>query len=220
MAYFRELSNISAPSLLPDRTRSDERVLVKNIFKRGKLRTDVANMIQAYEYRTIEENERPDNVAAKVYDDPELDWVILITNNIINVRDEWPLSNADLYEHMIDKYGSDQALYDVHHYETFQIKDEYNRIILFGGLEVDEDFSFTYRTRAGNLFTETKAAGPVTNFAYETRKNDGKRIIRILKKEFVGAMVSDLRSMMKYETSSQFIDRTTKATYNPREIGV
>ena len=220
MGYFRELPNISAVSLLPGRTRSDERVTVKNIFKRAKLRTDVDSAITAFDFRVIKENERPDTIANNVYGDPELDYIILITNNIIDVRSQWPLSNRDLYNYMLDKYGSDAALQEVHHYETIEVRDDNNRTVLEGGLTVDEDFTFEYTSLDGRLIQVTNPTGPVTNFTYETLQNDAKRIIRILKVEFVGAFISDMRKMMKYETSSQYINRTTKAAYNPREFGV
>ena len=220
MGYFRELPNISAVSLLPGRTRSDERVTVKNIFKRAKLRTDVDSAITAFDFRVIKENERPDTIANIVYGDPELDYIILITNNIIDVRSQWPLSNRDLYNYMLDKYGSDAALQEVHHYETIEVRDDNNRTVLEGGLIVDEDFTFEYTSLDGRLIQVTNPTGPVTNFTYETLQNDAKRIIRILKVEFVGAFISDMRKMMKYETSSQYINRTTKAAYNPREFGV
>ena len=220
MGYFRELPNISAVSLLPGRTRSDERVTVKNIFKRAKLRTDVDSAITAFDFRVIKENERPDTIANNVYGDPELDYIILITNNIIDVRSQWPLSNRDLYNYMLDKYGSDAALQEVHHYETIEVRDDNNRTVLEGGLIVDEDFTFEYTSLDGRLIQVTNPTGPVTNFTYETLQNDAKRIIRILKVEFVGAFISDMRKMMKYETSSQYINRTTKAAYNPREFGV
>ena len=220
MGYFRELPNISAVSLLPGRTRSDERVTVKNIFKRAKLRTDVDSAITAFDFRVIKENERPDTIANNVYGDPELDYIILITNNIIDVRSQWPLSNRDLYNYMLDKYGSDAALQEVHHYETIEVRDDNNRTVLEGGLIVDEDFTFEYTSLDGKLIQVTNPAGPVTNFTYETLQNDAKRVIRILKVEFVSAFVSDMRKMMKYETSSQYINRTTKAAYNPREFGV
>ena len=92
MAYFNELPNISTVSLLKDKSRSDERILVKNIFRRAKLRTDVDKAITAYDFYVIKEGERPDMVANKFYDDPELDWVILIVNNITSIRDEWLLA--------------------------------------------------------------------------------------------------------------------------------
>ena len=97
MAYFRELPNISYISRLPDVSSNEEYITVKNLFKRAKLRTDVVNIITAFNYYQVEDNQRPEVVASKLYGDPELDWVILITNNITNVREQWPLSNNDLY---------------------------------------------------------------------------------------------------------------------------
>ena len=79
MSYFRELPNISYVSLLPNQNRSDERIEVKNLFKRAKLRTDVDQSITSFDYYLIEDNERPDIIAGKVYDNTELDWVILIS---------------------------------------------------------------------------------------------------------------------------------------------
>ena len=219
MAYFNELPNISTVSLLKDKSRSDERILVKNIFRRAKLRTDVDKAITAYDFYVIKEGERPDILANKFYDDPELDWVILIVNNITSIRDEWPLSNNDLNTHMIDKYGSESALAEVHHYETREIRDQYNRTVLKSGLEVDQNFVFSY-TPIGGVTQDISAAGPVSNYEYERTVNDAKRVIRILKEEYVGALVSDMRSMMKYESSSQFLDRTTKETYNPKDFGI
>mgnify|MGYP001497051977 FL=1 len=220
MSYFRELPNISAVSLMPDRQRSDEKVLIKNFFKRAKLRTDIDIAITAFDFRSIREGERPDTLAATIYEDPELDWVILTTNNITNIRDQWPLSNNDLYDYMLDKYGSESALSEPHHYETKEIRDDSGRTILAGGLQVDKDFSFSYTSLNGNFESVINAAGPVSNLRYETLRNDAKRIIRILKPEFLGGFISDMRAIMKYETSSQYINRTTKAAYNPREFGV
>ena len=220
MSYFRELPNISAVSLMPDRKRSDEKVLIKNFFKRAKLRTDIDIAITAFDFRSIREGERPDTLAATIYEDPELDWVILTTNNITNIRDQWPLSNNDLHDYMLDKYGSESALSEPHHYETKEIRDNSGRTILAGGLQVDKDFSFSYTSLNGNFESVINAAGPVSNLRYETLRNDAKRIIRILKPEFLGGFISDMRAIMKYETSSQYVNRTTKAAYNPREFGV
>ena len=219
MSYFRELPDISAVSLLPGRQRSDERVLVKNIYKRAKLRTDIDYAITAFDIKMIKEGERPDTIAAELYNDSELDWVILTCNNITSVRDQWPLSNNDLHSYMLDKYGSEAALLEPHHYETREIRDQYNRTVLEAGLEVDQNFVFSY-TPIGGVTQDISAAGPVSNYEYERTVNDAKRVIRILKEEYVGGLVSDMRSMMKYESSSQFLDRTTKETYNPKDFGI
>ena len=218
MAYFEELPDISYVSLLPNTRNNDERIAVKNIFKRAKLRTDTNQAITAFTYYQIQDNTRPDVIAQDIYGDPELDWVILITNNIINVRDEWPLSHNDLYDHMLEKYGSVEKLNEVNHWETTEIRDNYTRILLKSGLEVDKDFTFTY-----SISNTTYTVNPtvaVTNETYEIRKNDNKRMIKLLKPEYLSTFVRDMRSIMKYETSSQYIDRTTKAAYNPNTTGL
>ena len=126
MAYFQELPNISYPSLLPASNRVEDRIVVKNIFKRSKLRTDVNQSITAFTYYQIREGYRPDMVAEEIYDDSELDWVVLTSNNITNIRDQWPLSHNELYNHILEKYGSEANILGVHHYETKKMVDEYN----------------------------------------------------------------------------------------------
>ncbi len=218
MAYFEELPDISYVSLLPKTGNNDERITVKNIFKRAKLRSDIDQAITAFSYYEIPENTRPDVVAQNIYGDPELDWVILIANNIMNVRDEWPLSNNDLYDYMLEKYGSVEKLNEVNHWETTEIRDEYTRILLRSGLEVDKEFTFTYSI-SNTIYTVNPTAA-VTNEEYEIRKNESKRTIKLLKPQYLSTFIKDMRSIMKYETSSQYINRTTKAAYNPNATGV
>ena len=218
MAYFEELPDISYVSLLPKTGNNDERITVKNIFKRAKLRTDIDQAITGFSYYQIPDNTRPDIVAQNIYGDPELDWVILITNNIMNVRNEWPLSNNDLYDYMLEKYGSVEKLNEVNKWETTEIRDNYTRILLRSGLEVDKEFTFTY-----SISNTTYTVNPtvaVTNEDYEIRKNDSKRTIKLLKPQYLSTFVKDMRNIMKYETSSQYINRTTKAAYNPNATGV
>tara|TARA_B100000287_G_C20558734_1_gene751542 strand:- start:19 stop:660 length:642 start_codon:yes stop_codon:yes gene_type:complete len=213
MSYFRELPNINYISLLKDKSRNDERILVKNIFKRAKLRTDIDQAITAFEYYEITENMRPDVVAQNIYGDPELDWIILITNNITNIRDQWPLNNNDLNEYMIEKYGV-TGLNNVHHYETTEMKDDQDRMLLEAGMQVDENFTFQVGDKT---YTPVQQ---VTNQQYEVDKNEEKRRIKILKSEFVSMFISDLRNTMKYSKSSQYINKSVKESYNPNTTGV
>ena len=213
MSYFRELPNINYISLLKDKSRNDERILVKNIFKRAKLRTDVDQAITAFEFYEITENMRPDVVAQNIYGDPELDWVILITNNITNIRDQWPLSNNDLHEYMVEKYGV-TGLTNVHHYETTEMKDNKDRKILDAGLQVDSNFTIQVKDKTYN------PVQAVTNQQYEMDRNEEKRRIKILKSEYVSMFITDFRNAMKYSKSSQYINKSVKESYNPNLSGV
>ena len=219
MSYFQELPNISYPSLLPRSNKAEDRIIVKNIFKRAKLRDDVEQAITAFNYYQIEDGMRPDMVAEKLYNDPELDWVVLTSNNITNIRDQWPLSNNDLYEHMLEKYGSETNIQGINHYETRQVLDEYNRVVMPAGLEVDFNFTFSYRNFSNTIVTVNPVV-PLTHYDYEVRLNEEKRRIKVLRPEYLNAYISEHREIMEYEDSSDYISKRLKGTYNPRISGV
>ena len=138
MGYFRELPNIEYQSFLSDSTSS------KTIWK-SKIYSEETNFVMTYkcvslfEKYEIVEGARPDTVAEEFYGDAELDWVVLMTANIINIKNEWPLSNRDLYKYAENKYGI-TGLSQIHHYETKEVKDSQGRLILPEGKVVDEDF--------------------------------------------------------------------------------
>ena len=233
MAYFEELPNISQPSLLSGSNRIEDRVIVKNLFKRSKLRTDVDQAITAFNYYYIEDQQRPDVLAQELYGDSELDWVVLTSNNITNIRNQWPLNHDDLHSYMLEKYGSETNILGIHHSETIKIIDKYNRVVLNGGLEVDSNFTFTFvgtvTSSTGSLIrlnfggsnsnTITPVAS-ITNYDYEVKVNEGKRKIRILKPEYVGSFLSEHKQIMKYERSTNYISKKLKGTENPRISGV
>tara|TARA_B100000161_G_C33442937_1_gene365520 strand:+ start:135 stop:794 length:660 start_codon:yes stop_codon:yes gene_type:complete len=219
MGYFQELPNILHPSLFPSRNKVESTVLVKNLFKRSKLRTDVDQAITAFNYFNIKEGMRPDMVAQELYDNPELDWVVLTSNNITNIRNEWPLSHNDLQEYMLEKYGSDANIAKVHHFETREILDEFSRVVMPAGLQVDETFTFKYKNSTNSILNVNPVSA-ITNYQYEVKLNDQKRRIRILKSEFLSAFISEHREIMSYGKSSNYISKKLKRTYNPRISGV
>lgn len=151
MPYFRELPNFEYVSNFPNQSFNDDYTVTKNLFKRAKLREDIGNSVTAFEYYQIVDNERPDQIAQKVYGDSTLDWVILITNNIINLNDEWPLDNNSFYNYLLDKYGDEETMQQVHHYETIEVRDDFDRLIIPGGLQVDPDKTLSFETNAADI---------------------------------------------------------------------
>ena len=219
MAYFQELPNIAYPSLLPNRNKSEDRIVVKNIFKRSKLRDDVDQAITAFNYYYVKQGMRPDMVAKEIYSDSELDWIILTTNNITNIRNQWPLDHNDLHDYMLEKYGSEINLNGIHHYETRKIVDEYDRTVIPAGLQVDANFSFKYKNFSNSIVTVNPVSA-ITNYQYEVKLNDQKRRIRILKPAYLSAFISEHREIVDYDKSSDYISKRLKGTYNPRISGV
>jgi hypothetical protein len=139
MSYFKEIPNLKYTANFPDQSFNTDTVDAKNLFRRAKLREDIANAATAFTYYQIKDKERPDILAKKFYNDEELDWVILITNNITDLTEQWPLDNDTLYKHLIDKYGSEEALEKINRYLTAETKDAYNRLLIPKDLIIDQN---------------------------------------------------------------------------------
>ena len=127
-SYFRQLPNLDYPSLANDRNSAYDYQVVKNIFKRAVVRDDIFDEITAFTKYSVQGDERPDQVAYQFYNDSGLDWVVLSTNNIIHVRDEWPMGNQDFLTYLNAKY-TDAELANIHHYETKIIRDSSGTLI-------------------------------------------------------------------------------------------
>ena len=214
-SYFRQLPNLSYPSLANDRSSVYDYQVVKNFFKRAVLRDDIFNEVTAFTKYSVEGDERADQVAYDFYGDSGLDWVILTTNNIIHVRDEWPMSQQDFLTYLNEKYTSEQ-LSNIHHYETKLIRDSSGTLVQPEGLHVDSNYSITFLDN-GVSRTESSIKS-VTFLEHETNLNDAKRNINILKTDYLDIMLRDIKDIMKYKKSSQFINATLKRTENPRII--
>ena len=215
MSYFRELPIIKYPSFLSDKNSSLEFLEVKNFFRRVKLREDLQNTLTIFDKYEIPMGDRPDNVAEDLYGSAELDWVVITCAGIINIRDEWPLNSAEIYDFSVRKYGT--ALNDMRYYETKEIRDSEGHLVLPKGKRVNESFSVkyydntlaTYVTKSG-----TSVSTGITNYVHETRINDDKRFIFVLKEQFLQEFLNDFRDIMIYGKSSQFINDTTIQTEN------
>ena len=217
--YFRRLPNLDYPSLLKERESNTDFVQTKNLFRRVKIREDLfANFMQFDKYEVIGD-ERPDNVADKVYGNDGLDWVVLLSNNIIDINNEWPMNQSQLNMFLEEKY-TPQQLVSIHHYETLELRDNKNQLILPAGLVVDADFNIEYlsggQVKSTNSLVDGRPVKAVTFYDYENSQNDEKRNINVLKQEFLGLFIKDFERIMKYDKSSQYVNRKLKRTENPR----
>ena len=204
MGYFRQLPNLLYPSFLSEKTSSLDYVEVKNIFRRVKVRDDLYNNFVVFQKYEIPEGARPDTVAEEIFGSPNLDWVVLTVAGIINVRNEWPLSNHDLYNYVENKYGN--SINSTKFFETKEVKDSSGRLVLPKGKVVDSNFTIPNPTNP--LATLNPVVG-ISNFVYETRLNEEKRNINILREEYLAEFLEDMEDIMTYNNSSEFIDRQT-----------
>jgi hypothetical protein len=215
--YFQRLPDFEYVSRLPNAKISDY-VRVKNLFKRGVLREDIFQNLSFFTKYKIEGNDRPDNVAANVYGDSTLDWVVLITNNIINIQSEWPMSQTDFDSFLLEKYGNYDTLYSgIHHYETEEVKNSEDVVIVPAGLQVESDYTVTYYDFLTDTNVTRTPVIAVTNYEYEEGLENDKRNIFILKPRYLNVVLDDMEDMMTYrEGSTQYKSETLKTAENIR----
>ena len=209
MGYFRELPDLRYPSFLPNKTSSLDYVEVKNIFRRAKLRDDLQNNFTIFNKYEIPIGARPDTVAEDLYGSSQFDWVVLTVAGILNVRNEWPLSNRDLYDYSLDKYG--ESLNSVKFFETTEVKDTNGRMILPKGKAVDSNFTIP---KPGEPTATLNPVVGISNYEYETRLNEKKRNIFVLREEYLQEFLNDMRELMTYNKSSEYINSKTIQTEN------
>ena len=239
MSYLNRLPFVRYPSPLSHKNSANDFILITNLFRKNKLLDGVTAETTTFSKFLVSDGARPDNVAEDIYGDPDLDFIVIITCGITNIRDEWPLSNKELYEFVEDKYGTNMN--GIHHYETLEIRDENDRLILPAGQIVEHDVSggrpfkidgpaARFGGSANKWYSETggmrtsytgESISPVvgvSNFDYETLLNEDKREIRPLKREFVQMFVNDFKRIMKYDRNTQYISDTLISTENTNLI--
>ena len=212
--YFSVVPDFEYVSRLPDANISDY-INVKNFFKRITLKQDVYQDLSFFTKYKVEGDDRPDNVAFKEYGRSDLDWIVLTSNNILNIQSEWPMPQFEFNKYLIEKYGTYDNLNNTHHHETTELKNNDNVIIVQKGLRVDSNYSITYYENSG-MVTQNPVV-EVTNYQYEEQLNDSKRNIFLLKDIYLNVIIDDFQDLMTYKKgSSQYKTETLKTADNIR----
>lgn len=215
MTYFREIPEFDYVSRLNNTNSSSDYVRVKNLFRRAKIREDIFNDYTFFTKYIIIGNERPDNVAEKLYNDSGLDWIILYANNIVSVRDEWPLTNVQFKNYMFDKYGTVEKINSVKLFKSKEVRDTLDNIILPEGLEIDKDYTITYRDPGlGTEVIASDISTPITFQDYESQIQDKLRNINIIKTVYLNLIINDMEKEMTYNKSSQYVNDNLKRADN------
>ena len=216
--YFRNIPDFEYVNRTKDGQFISNNTQVKNFFKKGRIREDLFQDLTVFEKYSVKGDDRPDNVAFEIYDDPTLDWVVLTSNNITNVQNEWPLSQKGFEDYILDKYKTHEKLNEIHHYESNEVKDTNGVIIFPKGVRVSAAQSVSYfEPLSEESVTVNPISRAVTNFEYEQKVNDDKRRIFLIKPIYLGVVFDDLEEMMTYkEGSTQFVSESMKRADNIR----
>ena len=205
--YFKYIPDFDYVSRLPKAQSISDYLRVKNLFKRTKISQTVFNDLTYFTKYQIIADERPDNISYKIYGDSNLDWMVMLANNITNLQNEWPLEEQSFYRFLINKYGSEAGMETVHHYETQKVIDSKEKVIVPKGLEVPSNYSVTFLdsgTRTEQI--RTNITDEITNRQYEEKIQDEKRNIFLIKPRFTGLILEEMERVMEYpKGSTQYV---------------
>ena len=209
--YFSNLTDFLYVNRTVDGRSEGDFSVVKNFFKRAKLRDDIFQDLAFFTKYIVIGDDRPDTVATKIYDDPTLDWVVLLSNNIVSIQSEWPLGQAAFNTYVTEKYGDETTLYSgIHHYESREVKANDGTIIIPSGARVSVGQSVSFFDEdSSQQVIRTDVAMPITNYMFEEKLNDEKRNIFILKPIYLNILFDDIDQIMRNKKgSTQFISET------------
>lgn len=172
-----------------------------------------------YEYN-IGEGDSPENLAHKIYGNPEYHWIILKTNNIMDVKTDWPVEYTPLVESINVAYSTSQyadtantsitglqwSKTNIHSYYKIVTKTIVNsQFIEVNEYRIDSN-AYTnlisqttptlYTLPDGEVLSILITKDTMTYYDYEIEQNENKRNIKILKPEFVPAVDSEFRKIM------------------------
>ena len=197
---------------------SSDSILVKNFFRRFQVNPDIFDYAVFYNKIIVENNMRIEQVADKVYGSSGLDWVVAITNDITNLYQDWPVSDYSLQKWVESQYSDPYST--IRYYEIKEdVKNDKGTIFLKKGQKVDKTFydgSFTYNNEDVNNSVSTIPGNTISKgisiFEDETRRNDVKREIYIIKGQFVKPLIADLKKQSTYNKCSAFVSKKVKET--------
>ena len=155
----------------------------------------------------IPDGMRPDMVAQKFYGDSELDWIILLSNNITDIYTQWPKRENALNEYVANIYDDPDS---IHHWETMEVKSG-DIVIAKGGIEVNE--SYRGIDIDGNALSKEQSIYPVTNYEHESYLNEKSRLISIPTSRLVDFYEEQFKDLVDYKPHDEVDDFGRKRTH-------
>lgn len=183
--------------------------LSKNLFRRVRFRDNINALYVVSTRYTIQQGETPEQISTKAYGSPEWYWTILILNNIIDVNNDWPMSDFELDATIEKQYGDTQD--DIRFWETKEIY-EGNTVVLESGVIIEYNQNTTaqqatgyypayqFRQPNGTLLTGSQVMASVTNREFEYRENENKKEIFLIRPSFLTTMQEEINSLFAYDT--------------------
>lgn len=182
---------------------SDSTQVVVDIFRRAILSKEFLDNNSYFETVDIRDGESPEELAFRYYGSQNLHWLILLTNNIIDPRFNWPLSSDDLYKLVVSKYGTEKDVFTI------------NRAVNTKGYQVETFFVLTEDSthkKPKRLLLDLVDTEPInipisyqesaigtdfqSNYEIELAKNEANRRVQLLRISVVEEVMAGYKSAL------------------------
>lgn len=196
------------PKLLYTLDNGRSAQLVPDILRRVRIVEEIQKIGSYYDLYDVKDGETPEIVADKFYRDPTLHWVVLLGNEIEDPRFTWPLPYKDLVKAAIAKYGSEEAIQEVHHAEGYRdnvrtaFKEDSNFILAPETVSLNDPIRLIFEGEADVMRTpishvrNSNITKLVTNIEYEIEENEKRRRIKVLKPALVEEVVARFETLI------------------------
>lgn len=211
--YFSIVPNVRVGFPGSKNTWDQEYVVMKNIFRRTTADFNKVKGFLSFEKYVIAGDDKPYQVSQRIYGSPKYEWVILLTNNIVNVYTQWPRSNDEFNDYFRKKYGTQGE--GLHHYVTREIVFE-NVVVVKEGTIVDKDYRFILPNHT--VISGPSLVRPVSNYEYEYEKNEEKREIYLINPLVIDDFIREMERKLAYQFSSDITNQDVKDSSDDDEL--
>ena len=189
--YFQNLPDVDYAYKI-NKSGQTKSIKIKDYFHLLTTRDDIFRDETLFYTYYVKDGQRPEQISYEEYDDEQYYWVVLQVNEVEDFYNQWPLSQWELDRHLESKYGNNLDL--IHHYETLEVKDDNDNVLLEAGLYVPEDFVFEYQPDPTQFVYLTSRPQSVSVLDYEYQLNDSKSEIQLLRKELLYRYEKEIQS--------------------------
>jgi hypothetical protein len=162
--------------------------LARNLMVSSKVVDDTFNNPNAFLKYTVEDDESPEEVAFNFYGSVFFSWLVLMSNKILDVYNEWPKSYKQLTNFYVQKYGSVPAAKEtILHYSNPKY-----------GFTINQD---TFSRYSNSDFVDATISidrtgwEPVTAFEYHEERNDNLRNIDLIDPSFIDQVQEEVERL-------------------------
>ena len=177
MQYFETF-----PNRLYDIKGDGNQTLVKDIFRRMKVRDGVKDNLSLMSTYDVMNGDTPEIIAYKHFGSTDYFWVICLMNDITDRFYDWPLSDSAFETYVNDKYAEPGA---IHHYEKTQLS---------GDQTGDGPGDYSHKIEVNSTDPDGQS---VSNYEYEQRLQDQKRQIKLLDKGYLNTFVEEFERLVQ-----------------------